>query len=152
MALPFETRKTGRSNISRSKRRMLPASLPGFWLICPFTTLPSPTHPSKMSSSRRLISDGLECRTARRACSCSSSGLLLDSKRSSYAQNLPTTLASQLGGTVAVPRQPDHVPALLAGLPDYLSCRMDQHCQQQGQCQRTYRQRFRNILPDPFDR
>src|SRR3970040_2109691 len=102
------TPRIERSAISRSRRRTSPASLPGSWPTCPSTISPSPTRPSRLSSSRRLISKH-------------------------YVQNPPTTLASQLGGTVAVPRQPDHVPALLASLAHHLSRRVDEHRPKQRQ-------------------
>src|SRR6266508_3004917 len=133
-------RKTGKNNTSRSKRKMSPVSLPGSWRTCLFTTSPSPIRPLRMSSSRRSINnfhpEQSEERRRRTCASTAFAGRLvpLRARRiDSYVQNLPTTLASQLGGTVAVPRQPHHVPALLAGLPYHLSRRLDEHRPEQRQ-------------------
>ena len=63
------------------------------------------------------------------ACSRSSISKLIESIRSLYVTNLQTTLASELGGAMAVPRQPVHVYFLLAGLADHLSRGVDEHRQ-----------------------
>ena len=69
-----------------------------------------------------------------------------------YDKDFQTPLAGQLGGTMAISRQPDHVLAVLAGLADHLSRSMDQYRQLQRKCEWVHRKRFYNLLHGPLDR
>ena len=68
-----------------------------------------------------------------------------------YVFDLQTTLASELGGAMAIPRQLVDVSFILVGFAHRVPRRLDKHCEGEGRCERLYSQRFHDLLHDSAD-